>query len=132
MANFRKSLNLVILKVLSPILLGIGIINFFLPEYSDWISTHLYNNAFLIVAGLTGLVISFTKAKVHAKRFCFILGMAYFYFFVANFAGLFPAFEIDWRTLDDSVHLLMAMTFILAGIYGPKEEKISALPYLEL
>lgn len=132
MKKSKRSLNLVILSIISPVLLGVGIINFFLPAYTQWINTHLYNNLFLIVAGVVGIAITLTKSDLNARRYNLALGMVYIYFVVANFAGLYPAFEIDWRAIDDTLHLFMAMSLTFVGIHGKKKESTSAMPYMKM
>ena len=132
MDTAKRTLNLVMLTGLAPILVGIGCINFFLPAYINWINTSLYTNIFFIIAGIIGSVLVIKKSDANAKRFNLVLGMTFLSFVIANFAGLYPATIVEWTSLDDSVHLIMSTSLILVGIHGQKKQEISSIPYINL
>lgn len=123
----QKTINLYLLTFLAPLLIGVGIVNFFLPEHITWINTHMFCNLLHILAGLVGGLLVWKKSNAHAKRFTLGLGIIYLYEVIANFAGLFPARIIDWSSLDDTVYLITGILLILIGIHGQKKSQIGAI-----
>jgi hypothetical protein len=112
----NRNINFLVLKILSPILILIGVAGYFLPSSYKIICTDSYYNLFHIDAGIIGFIIVLIGNLAIARLYNILLGCVYVYQAVASFLHIFPAKLFHYTVTDDILNIDIGAVLILIGL----------------
>src|SRR6478609_5617057 len=112
-----ENFNLLVLKILSPLLILIGAAGYFMPSLlQNIVSTDSYYNLFHIDAGIIGVILLLMGNIFLARVFNITLGLLYVYQAAASFFHIFPAKIFNYTIANDIINVDLGLTLILIGI----------------
>ncbi|HEY8402935.1 MAG TPA: hypothetical protein VIK89_16835 [Cytophagaceae bacterium] len=119
-----KNLNVLALKILSPILILTGGLGYLIPQELFLKSTTSYYNLFYIDAGLLGMIVLFTMNAKIARFYNIFLGLIFVYQALASHFNLFPETYFQWTLTDDIVNMDIGLILLFIGImnFGGKPQ----------
>jgi len=111
-----RNINFLVLKILSPILILIGVVGYFLPPGYRIICTDTFYNLFHIDAGILGFIIVLIGNLALARFYNILLGGVYVYQAVASFLHIFPAKLFHYTVTDDILNIDIGAILLLIGL----------------
>jgi len=110
----KPPVNVWVLRVFAPILIGVGVLGFVLPDSMSLTSGAAPYNVFHLVFGVLGLGCVLSKQQAVVKAWNLGFGLIDLYQAVASFAGLWPKSLFGWKTADDVLHVVIGT--LLVGV----------------
>jgi hypothetical protein len=116
MSSFSKNSNLLILKILSPLLLMLGVAGYLLPKEYSFICRDCYYNLLHINLGMMGFIMLFASNQALIRLYNIFLGFLFFYQATASLLNIFPARLFHYTCIDDIFHTDLGCMLLLVGI----------------
>lgn len=113
-----ENINFLLLVIFSPVLILAGILGFIIPAGFKKISTEPAYNIFHIVCGLIGAMVLLSNHDLVLKTFNLIFGLVSTYLVVASYAHRFPARHFKWTSIDNVIHLVFGILFLVVAFLG--------------
>lgn len=117
-----KNVNVLILKIISPILILTGTLGYLIPQELLLKSTTNYYNLFYIDAGLIGMIIVFSVNSTIARIYNILLGLVFIYQAIASYLNIFPESYFQWTITDDIINMDLGLVLLFIGtFFGTKK-----------
>lgn len=113
-----ENLNFLTLVIFAPTLVLVGILGFLTPVNLKRISTEPAYNVFHIVCGIVGAVILLSNNDSALKTFNLVFGLINIYQFAASHANQFPVHYFKWTRIDNIIHLILGLFFLIVAFLG--------------
>jgi hypothetical protein len=112
--DLKPPVNVWVLRVFAPILIGVGVLGFVLPDSMSLTSGATPYNVFHLIFGALGVACVLSKQLAVVKAWNLGFGLIDLYQAVASFAGLWPKALFGWKTADDVLHVVIGA--LLVGV----------------
>ena len=112
----KTPINLQLLRVFAPVLIGVGVLGFVLPASAALTSGAAPYNIFHIIFGVIGLGCVLSGKLDAARAFNLGFGAIDLYQALASMADLWPRALFQWTRVDDILHVVIGALLVAVGL----------------